>query len=104
MPGLLYHGIRIPGMQIPFIGDIEDDSTTNQEETPAGHATAQIQRGYHFLLLNPMQSFSGILQPQGPGKLVTTDSRGRKKSFTVYSICEAIANVLNNDFPTTNTI
>jgi len=34
-------------MQIPFIGDIEDDSITNQEETPTGHAAARFQRGYY---------------------------------------------------------
>ena len=52
-------------MQIPFIGDIEDDLPTNQEKTPTGHAAARIQQGYHFLLINPMQSFSGILQSKG---------------------------------------
>jgi hypothetical protein len=73
-------------MQIPFIGDIEDDSITNQEETPTGHAAARFQRGYHFLLLNPMRLFSGILQSQGhreadgevlsvPGRIVTFSSK-----------------------------
>jgi hypothetical protein len=65
MFGLLYHGIRILGMHIPFRGDIEDDSTTNQEKTPARHAATRFQRGYHFQLLNPMQSFSGVLQSKG---------------------------------------
>jgi len=51
-------------MQIPFIGDIEDDSITNQEKIPAGHAATRFQRWYHFLLLNPMQLFSGVLQSQ----------------------------------------
>jgi hypothetical protein len=54
-------------MQIPFIGDIEDDSITNQEKIPAGHAATRFQRGYHFLLLNPILSV--------PGRIVTFSTK-----------------------------
>jgi hypothetical protein len=48
------------GCPIPFNGDIGDGAITDQEKAPAGHEAVWVQRGSHFLLLDPMQPLPPI--------------------------------------------